>query len=91
MTTYEPEPGTVLVKLAESEFGNIPVPTKAYDSLTWGLVVKLNSADTTKTYLENRIAYWRKYKDDARVPETKFALIEIKDILGSSYESDPNN
>lgn len=92
MTTIEPMPGTVLVQLAESEYGNIPVPVKSHDSLTWGQVVSVNEDDVIACgFLRGRVAYWRKYKDDARIPNTKLALIEIKDILGSSYDSDSTN
>jgi len=89
MTSIEPMAGTVLVKLATSEFGDIPVPEKQHDSMTWGQVLLVNKFDhEIYGFLEGRMAYWRKYKDDARIPgKDKLVFIEIKDILGTSYEA----
>jgi co-chaperonin GroES (HSP10) len=81
----EPMRGTVLVELGTSEWGDIPVPEKSHDSLTWGKVVAVNEDDKEAYgFLQNRNAHWRKYKDDARV-DNNYAFIEIKDILGTSY------
>lgn len=82
----EPEEGVVLVLLPESEWGELPVVRKEHDSLTWGLVVAVNPGQPNKAYLLGRNAYWRKYKDDARFG--KYALIDIKDIMGVSIGSD---
>jgi len=89
MTSIEPMAGTVLAKLSTSEFGDIPVPEKQHDSMTWGKVLAVNGYDLEiYGYLEGRVAYWRKYKDDARIPgEDRLVFIEIKDILGTSYEA----
>lgn len=84
--TIQPEPGNVVVKLPVSEYGDIPVPEKQHDSLTWGTVVAISEADKDKAYLMGRTAYWRKYKDDARLGDN-LCLIEIKDIMGSSFEN----
>jgi co-chaperonin GroES (HSP10) len=91
MTILEPESGSVLVELGISEFGNIPVPEKQHDSMTWGKVIAVNEMDTDKEYLIGRIAFWRKYKDDARVPDAiaegkRYVWIQIEDILGTAYE-----
>ena len=83
----EPTKGTVLVELGTSEWGDIPVPEKAHDSLTWGKVVAVNESETKEYgWMVGRNAHWRKYKDDARVDRTS-CFIEIKDILGTSYEN----
>jgi len=83
----EPMQGTVLVKLADSEFGAVRTPGKAYDTITWGTVIAINKNDSDHEYLLNREAYWRPWKDEARLPFDKtLAHIEIKDILGTSYE-----
>lgn len=89
----EPEKGVVLVKLGVSEYGDIPVPPKDHDSLTWGEVVSINKEDRDDySYLLGRRAHWRKYKDDlridAKVGDSILCLIEIKDILGTSYDTD---
>lgn len=85
----EPEPGVILVRLATSEFGDVPVPEKAHDSMTHGTVVAINPENKDRAYLMGRTAYFRKYKDDARLFEdNKLALIEIKDVLGTSYEKE---
>lgn len=77
--------GTVLCR-AESEFDNIPVPEKDYDSMTWGTILAVNKNDEADYgFLVGRQAHWRKFKDDCRVGKND-VLIEIKDILGSSYE-----
>jgi len=90
--TIAPMEGTVLVQLSTSEFGDIPVPEKQHDSMTWGKVIGVNPADDKYVFLLNKTAYWRKYKDDARVPgEQKLVFIEIKDILGVSFEQEENN
>jgi len=87
----EPSVGTVLVKLAVSEHGDIPVPEKNHDSITNGTILAVHPDDKEKYGdLVGRTGYWRLYKDDlridARVGAEKLCLIEIKDILGSSYE-----
>lgn len=83
----EPNEGVVLVELPTSEWGNIPVPEKPHDSLTGGMIIAINPADSEKFgHWNGRMAHWRKYKDDARIKKN-LALIEIKDILGTSYES----
>jgi hypothetical protein len=84
--TIEPEPGVVLVQLPESEHGNLPSVRKEHDSLTWGTVLAINEDDKDKAYLVGRNIHWRKYRDDARVGKN-MALIEIGDILGTSFES----
>lgn len=80
--------GVILAKLSTSEYGDIPVPEKDYDSITWGTVLAVHPEDETQYgYLLGRQAHWRKYKDDARIAgEKTLVLIEIKDILGSSYD-----
>lgn len=81
--------GTVLAKLSASEYGDIPVPEKDYDSITWGTVVELNKDDADYDYLLGRQIYYRRFKDDARIAFDKtLVLIEIKDILGSSYDEE---
>lgn len=83
----EPEPGNVLVQLPESEHGDLPVVKKEHDSLTWGTVIFVNVTDSEHYgYLLGRVAHWRKYKDDARLGGN-LALIEIRDILGTSYDT----
>jgi hypothetical protein len=78
-----PEPGVAVVQLPTSEYGDVPVLTKAHDSLTYGMLLAVNEADQkNKGYLVGRTVYFRKYKDDARLTGNQ-ALIEIKDILGS--------
>ncbi|MDE1829390.1 MAG: hypothetical protein KGI25_03605 [Thaumarchaeota archaeon] len=91
MKILEPMQGSVLVELGISEFGDIPVPTKDHDSMTWGRVIAVNEEDKDFEFLIDRIAFWRKYKDDARVPDTiaegkRYVWIEIKDILGTANE-----
>ncbi len=85
----EPTKGNILAKLSTSEYGDIPVPEKDYDSITWGTVVATNEEDKEEYgYLLGRQAYWRRFKDDCRIADEKtLVLIEINDILGSSYES----
>lgn len=84
-------PGTALVSLGASNFGDVPVPEKSHDTITWGTIIKLNKEDEKQYgYLLNREGYWRAYKDDAKIDphvgQKKLCLIDIKDILGSSYE-----
>jgi len=87
----EPAKGRVLVKLGASAYGEIPVPPKDYDSITYGLIVKVSEEDE-KEYGNwvKKIGYWRKYKDDMRVEVIEggdsLALIDIIDIMGTSYE-----
>lgn len=91
-TIIEPADGVVLAKLSTSEFGDIPIPEKAHDSMTYGVIVKVPKG----AGMENRIgqtAFWRKYKDDARIPgKDKLVLIEQKDILGYAHsDTDSSN
>jgi hypothetical protein len=87
-----PQPGVALVKLPVSDYGAIPVPERSHDSLTWGTVISLHEDDKKYEYLIGRTAYWRKYKDDARVKgDDKLVFIEINDILGSSYDDSHTN
>ena len=87
----EPTKGRVLVKLGVSEYGDIPVPPKDYDSITWGLIIKLNSEDE-KQYSSwvGKYGHWKKYMDDLRIGEMAgketLALIEISKIDGISWE-----
>jgi len=86
----EPTQGRVLVKLGVSEYGNIPVPPKDYDSITWGLIVKVNPADKEYSGWVGKFGHWRRFKDDMRVDfssgNENFALVDIIDIMGISYE-----
>jgi hypothetical protein len=85
----EPSEGVVLVELA-GNFGVVTMTEKSYDSLTSGKVIAVNPNDKGNAYLLGRTEYHRAYKDDCRIPnhdDPKLALIEVKDILGSSYES----
>lgn len=85
-----PEQGRVLVKLDTSEYGEVPVPEKTYDSVTSGTILAINENDVDYQYLVGRKGYWRLYKDDLRVAKLptgeKLALILIKDIDGTSEE-----
>lgn len=87
--TIKPVKGVVVVKLPLSEFGDIPVPEKAHDSVTYGEVVSINPKDTDAKEFMGTTVHFRKYKDDARIGE--LCLIEIKDILGSSVETTADN
>jgi hypothetical protein len=81
LTMIQPEVGTALVELSKS---SIPTPEKSYDSVMSGRIIALHPEDMKlKSYLLHRIGYWRQFKDDLRVSNNQ-ALIEIKDILGSS-------
>lgn len=92
----EPEKGRVLVKLDTSEYGDVPVPEKTYDSVVSGEIIKTSKYDKTwygkrkYKHLIGRKGYWRLYKDDLRVARLpsgeKLALILIKDIDGTSEE-----
>lgn len=88
-TVITPMPGVALVQLGASEFGNVPVPEKAHDSMTSGIVVGMNPSDSNWKDLMGKTIYYRKFKDDARINgKDKLVLIEISDILGSSYDTD---
>lgn len=82
MSRVEPEPGNVVVKLPEA----LPTVVKDHDSLTYGVVISVSPTDKDKQYLLGKVAYWRKYKDDARI-DNQHALIEIKDIMGHESTS----
>lgn len=85
----EPMPGTVLVELAVSDYGDIPLEQKAYDSVTMGKILGVHPDDKEKWgYLVGRTGFWSKFKDDSRVlgVDKKLSLIEIKDIKGTAYE-----
>lgn len=85
MISNEPFKGVVLVELL-GEFGNIPTVVKEHTTLTSGTIIAVNKADEEEYgFLVGRTAYWRKYKDDARIGKNG-CFIDIKDILGSSYE-----
>lgn len=88
MYTTEPFLGVVLAEIPLSDSGTATVE-KSYTSLSWAVVIKLHPDDVEKYgYLLNRRIHFRLYKDDCRVKNNnkREALIEIKDILGSSYE-----
>lgn len=86
MITIEPEAGVVLVTFPQA----LPTIIKDHDSLTHALVIKINKEDSAKEYLLGRTIYFRRYKDDARISNTH-ALIDITDIMGTSYENTDSN
>lgn len=77
-SAIKPEQGIVVVEFPMV----LPTVVKDHDSLTYGKVIAVNEKDVDKAYLLGKTAYWRKYKDDARI-DNDHALIEIKDIMGS--------
>lgn len=82
-----PREGVVLVKLAASNYGDIPMPEKSYDSITNGVIVATNPKDTESDFQVGDSGFWRLYKDDCRVTgdnDEKLALINITDILGTA-------
>lgn len=85
----EPNQGVLLVKLPASEFGNIPVPDKAYASTTYGEVLYVHHTDKTKHgYLVGRTAYWDKFKD-IKIPTTdNLAFVKVEDVMGYSLPED---
>lgn len=88
----EPADGVVLVKLSTSEFGDIPVPEKAHDSMTHGIIVAVSRDNSILQEHIGKLAFWRKFKDDARIPgKEKLVLIEVKDILGYGTDSSSSN
>lgn len=85
----EPNIGVVLVKLAAGNFGGLPIPDK-YDSITSGTIIAIAEKDN-HTFKIGDIEFHRLFKDDCRIDgpnDEKFALIEVKDILGKKYEKD---
>ena len=76
MQVIEPFEGVVLVELI-NEFGDIPTVKKDHDSLTSGKVISVNKLDTDREYLVGRTVHWRKYLDDARLPNNQ-CFINIK-------------
>jgi hypothetical protein len=88
-----PVKGRILVQLGASEWGDIPVPEKTFDSVTNGVVIKVHP-DDEKEYGDwvGEQAYWKLYKDDLRVATLpdggKLAIILISDIDGTSYEGE---
>jgi hypothetical protein len=86
----EPSDGVVLVELAASNYGDFQLPEKSYDSISYGVIVAISPVPGLAKDWIGRTAYWRMYKDDCRLTDDndrKLALIEIKDILGTSYAS----
>lgn len=87
----EPTKGRILVKLGVSEYGDIPVPPKDYDSITWGLIVKVHP-DDEKEYGKwvGKFGHWKKFMDDLRIDSVvgneTLALIPIDKVDGLSYE-----
>ena len=85
----KPFPGVVLVELDASNYGNIPMPEKSYDSITEGTVIAVAEKDEEEWgYLVGHKVHYPKFKDDCPVknPENrKLNLIPLKDIYGSSY------
>jgi hypothetical protein len=91
MITIEPTKGSVLVSLPPSDYGDVVLTEKAYDSVTNGEILSVAKEDEEKIgHWVGRIGYWHKFRDDARITGTadtrKMALVEVKDILGTSYE-----
>ena len=84
----EPAKGRVLVKLGASDYGDIPVPPKDFDSSSYGVIVKVNPEDEHDYgHWVGRVGYWKKFKDDLRLPEEdKLVLMPINDVDGTSYE-----
>lgn len=89
----EPQTGRVLVELATSNYGDIPMPEKSYDSITSGKIITVNTEDIVAGFQVDwvgRTGYWRLYKDDCRVEGPngeKLALIEVNDVMGLSGAS----
>ncbi len=85
MKITEPSAGAILVRL---DSGAIPAPEKQHDTVTSGQVIAINPSDANVYAVwVGRDAHWRGYKDDCRLPN-KLALIEIKDVLGTTYDDD---
>lgn len=87
----EPVKGRILVKLGASEYGNIPVPEKTYDSVTSGEIIKINPEDEHDYgNWVGRTGHWKQFKDDLRVATLptgeKLAIILISDVDGTSHE-----
>lgn len=85
-----PQAGVVLVALSASNYGAVPLTEKTtFDSITSGTIIAISPLDEKDlTFKVGDMGYWRQYKDDARVKGDKGekqALIEIKDILGTSH------
>lgn len=88
--TIKPSEGVILVELAASNFGAVSAVEKSFDSITSGTILAMNDADKEQ-YGEwiGLIGHWRQYKDDCRVKlpnGAKGALINITDVLGTSYQ-----
>lgn len=85
MNKYSPQPGNALVRLIP-DYGAIKVPTKSYDSIMRGKILAINEKDSDDyIHLIGKVGHWRQFKDDLRLDD-EHALIELKDILGTSEE-----
>lgn len=83
----EPQPEVLLIELAASNHGDLPIGEQ-YNEITQGVVIKINPEDKEfHGKLLNRTVYFRQFKGDCQIfhDKKKLALIELKDILGSSY------
>lgn len=87
----EPTRGRILVKLGVSNFGDIPVPPKDYDSIIEGVILKVNPEDEKKYgHWVNQVGYWRKFMDDMRVATlsdgSQLAIVDIDKVMGIAHE-----
>lgn len=88
----EPEVGILLIQLASSKYGAISTDKKNYkDEPTFGKVIAVNPDDETNKRFMGRTVYYRQFKDDCRTGDDKLALIEVKDVMGSSDASTLSN
>lgn len=90
----EPVSGRILVKLGVSEYGDIPVPEKTYDSITYGEILKVHPDDNIDSWV-GMTGHWRLYMDDLRVATLptgeKLALILLDKVDGISHDDDKSN
>ena len=73
---------TVLVEIVGSQYGNVAIPDKKYDSRTSCTVLQVGNEELD--FLIGHEAFWRMFKDDAQFKDGNktFAFIDASDILG---------
>lgn len=77
---HKPMPGRVIVKIPDSEYGEVPTAKTVYHSVTWGEIVSVHPEDEQQYgYLRGLIGHWARFSDDI-VLAGGYSVIKIERI-----------
>lgn len=82
----QPQPGNAIVKVPDSEYGDVPITKTNFHSVTWGEIIKLHDSDVKEySHLIGRIGHWHKFIDDIMLPGG-YSVVPIADIKATTLK-----